>query len=161
MTTNRVQLALNVANLDTAVAFYSDLFDVEPHKLRPGYANFAIDDPPLKLVLFEAPDATQDLNHLGVELTTTGEVAAVSRRFENAGMDVRTSDQELCCHAVQDKVYVQAPDVPLGQWEFYTVLDDAPAAGADSSSGCCATTETDDQVCCAGSADLATAVSRP
>jgi catechol 2,3-dioxygenase-like lactoylglutathione lyase family enzyme len=160
MTHNRVQLALNVADLDTAVEFYSNLFDVEPHKLRPGYANFAIADPPLKLVLFEAPDATQDLNHLGVELASTGEVAAAARRFEDAGLAVRTSDRELCCHAVQDKVYVQAPDVPLGQWEFYTVLDDAPAAGAASSSGCCATGG-DDPACCAAPAGREPALSRP
>jgi len=149
MTTNRVQLALNVTDLDATVAFYSALFSVEPHKQRPGYANFAVADPPLKLVLFETPSAAQTLNHLGVELVSTDEVAAVTRRFEGAGLSVRTSDRELCCHAVQDKVYVSAPDVPFGQWEFYTVVDDAPADDTlDGSAVCCATAG-QDVACCA------------
>ena len=111
-------------------------------------------------MLFEASDATQNLNHLGVELASTDAVAAVTRRFEDAGLAVRTSDRELCCHAVQDKVYVQAPDVPLGQWEFYTVVDDAPTAGADSATACCATSG-EDPVCCATPADVASAASSP
>ncbi len=147
MTTNRIQLALNVSDLDAAVRFYSDVFGVEPHKQRPGYANFAIADPPLKLVLFEAPQADQHLNHLGVELLSSDEVAAATRRFEAAGLAIRTSERELCCHAVQDKVYVEAADVPLGQWEFYTVVDDAPAEIGGVRSACCPTAAADPACC--------------
>ena len=152
MTVNRVQLALNVADLDGAVDFYRRLFGVEVHKRRPGYANFAIADPPLKLVLFEAPNAGQQLNHLGVEVTSPAEVAAAGARFDAAGLATRTSEQELCCHAVQDKVYVQAPDVPLGHWEFYTIVDDDPAdATADEAAQRCAP-DGQDSVCCAAAA---------
>jgi catechol 2,3-dioxygenase-like lactoylglutathione lyase family enzyme len=149
VTVNRVQLALNVADLDAAVDFYRRMFGVEVHKRRTGYANFVVADPPLKLVLFEAPNAPQQLNHLGVELRSTDEVMAAAERFERAGLAAHTSEQELCCHAVQDKVYVHAPDVPLGHWEFYTVVDDDPAeAIADDAAQCCQT-DGQDSVCCA------------
>ena len=149
MTVNRVQLALNVADLDAAVDFYRRMFGVQVHKRRPGYANFAIADPPLKLVLFEAPNAPQQLNHLGVEVASPEEVALAADRFGRAGLTTRTSEQELCCHAVQDKVYVHAPDVPLGHWEFYTIVDDDPAeAIADDAAQCCQT-DGEDSVCCA------------
>ena len=138
MTINRVQLALNVADLDTAVDFYGRLFGVEVHKRRPGYANFAIADPPLKLVLFEAPNAAQQLNHLGVEFVSTEEVAAAARTVRGCRLAARTSDSELCCHAVQDKVYVSAADVPLGQWEFYAIVDDDPTDVIDDVALCCA-----------------------
>jgi len=149
MTVNRVQLALNVADLDAAVDFYRRMFGVQVHKRRPGYANFAIADPPLKLVLFEAPTASQQLNHLGVEVASPEGVALAADRFGRAGLTTRTSEQELCCHAVQDKVYVHAPDVPLGHWEFYTIVDDDPAeAIADDAAQCCHT-DGEDSVCCA------------
>ena len=149
MTVNRVQLALNVADLDAAVDFYRRMFGVQVHKRRPGYANFAIADPPLKLVLFEAPNAPQQLNHLGVEAASSEEVALAAERFGRAGLTTRISDQELCCHALQHKVYVDAPDVPLGQWEYYTIVDDDPAeAIADDAARCCQT-DGDDSVCCA------------
>jgi catechol 2,3-dioxygenase-like lactoylglutathione lyase family enzyme len=149
MTTGRVQLALNVTDFDAAVRLYSDLFATEPSKRRPGYANFAIADPPLKLVLFENPDATAALNHLGVELESTEDVAAAAQRFVDNGL--RHSDHAIdrCCHAVQDKIWVDAPDVPLGAWEFYTVLaDDAGTGEMDSASTCCTGHDTSEGPCC-------------
>jgi catechol 2,3-dioxygenase-like lactoylglutathione lyase family enzyme len=120
----RVQLALNVADLDEAIDFYSKLFATEPAKVRPGYANFAVTDPPLKLVLIE--DKAQrrgSLNHLGVEVASTEEVTAATGRLGDAGMATATEDQVSCCYAVQDKVWV---DGPGGEpWEIYTVLADA------------------------------------
>jgi catechol 2,3-dioxygenase-like lactoylglutathione lyase family enzyme len=139
--TNRVQLALNVADIEAAVAFYRDLFGTEPAKRRPGYANFAIADPPLKLVLFENPDAPSPLNHLGVELTSPAAVAEAAERFSALGMRNTSMASDRCCHAVQDKVWVDAPDVPLGGWEFYVVLADDPAqAEAAPASTCCTST---------------------
>jgi hypothetical protein len=133
MTTSRVQLALNVTDLEAATLRYSDLFGVEPAKTRPGYVNFAIDDPPLKLVLFENPGAATPLNHLGVELASTDDVLAAADRFTAGGLAHTVARDDRCCHAVQDKVWVDVPDVPLGAWEFYTVLadDDTPASAVD------------------------------
>lgn len=129
----RVQLALNVSDIDEAVAFYSKVFGVEPAKRRPGYANFAVAEPPLKLVLFENPGARGTLNHLGVEVESTDEVAQASARFAAAGLGTVDEEGVTCCHAVQDKVWVDDPD---GQrWEFYTVLADAPVP--QPSAGCC------------------------
>jgi catechol 2,3-dioxygenase-like lactoylglutathione lyase family enzyme len=140
MSTSRIQLALNVADLAAAVTFYEQLFGVAPAKVRPGYANFAVADPPLKLVLLEDPNATSPLNHLGVELATTDDVAGAAARIAASGLTHRISEQERCCHAVQDKVWVDAPDVPLGAWELYTVLADD-----DTQTAACDTT-----VCCTG-----------
>ena len=138
-TAGRVQLALNVADLGAAVRLYTDMFGTGPSKERPGYANFAIADPPLKLVLFENPDAVSPLNHLGVELRSTADVVAVAARFADADLEQTASVVDRCCHSVQDKIWVSAPDVPLGAWEFYTVLDDAPSDtyDADSAGACC------------------------
>lgn len=151
-TTGRIQLALNVTDLAAAVRVYSDVFGTEPIKQRPGYANFAIPDPPLKLVLFENPDAASALNHLGVELGSTADVGDVAARFEDAGLEHTQSTADRCCHAVQDKVWVNVPDVPLGAWEFYTVLDDDPGPSgtddADSAGVCCAGGSTDEAPCC-------------
>src|SRR5215211_7184484 len=127
MMTSRVQLALNVSDLDAASRRYSALFGVEPAKQRPGYANFEIDDPPLKLVLFHNPDAASPLNHLGVEVATPAQVVEAASRFATAGLTHSMTEADRCCHAVQDKVWVDAPDVPLGAWEFYTVLADDAA----------------------------------
>ena len=118
----RVQLALNVADLDAAIGFYSKLFDTAPAKVRPGYANFAIDAPPLKLVLFEGRGAPGTLNHLGVEVPSTSEVGAAQRRLDGEGLATATEDDVACCYAVQDKVWVDAPDGEA--WEIYTVLAD-------------------------------------
>jgi catechol 2,3-dioxygenase-like lactoylglutathione lyase family enzyme len=120
---SRVQLALNVSDLDKAVGFYSKLFATEPAKLRPGYANFAIAEPPLKLVLIEGGGESGSLNHLGVEVDSTDEVAAANTRLTGEGLSCATEDEVTCCFAVQDKVWVDAPD---GEpWEIYTVLADA------------------------------------
>jgi catechol 2,3-dioxygenase-like lactoylglutathione lyase family enzyme len=119
----RVQLALNVSDLDRAVDFYSKMFDTPPNKVKDGYANFAVEDPPLKLVLIEHADATERLNHLGVELQTTDEVGSATERLRSVGLDTTTEDQTTCCYAVQDKVWV---DDPQGSsWEFYAILEDA------------------------------------
>ena len=140
--TSRVQLALNVTDLEAATRRYSDLFGVEPAKTRSGYVNFALEDPPLKLVLFENPGAGTPLNHVGVELASTDDVLAARDRFTASGLPHTVARDDRCCHAVQDKVWVDVPDVPLGAWEFYTVLaDDDPAAGVvddGTDSACCA-----------------------
>src|SRR5687768_12327399 len=106
----RVQLALNVSDIDEAVAFYSKLFGVEPAKRRSGYANFAVADPPLKLVLFEGAGEPGSLNHLGVEVASTDEVAAATARLAGDGLATATEDEVTCCYAVQDKVWVTGPD---------------------------------------------------
>jgi catechol 2,3-dioxygenase-like lactoylglutathione lyase family enzyme len=120
---SRVQLALNVADIDAAVEFYSKLFGAEPAKRRPGYANFAITKPPLKLVLIEGQATPGTMNHLGVEVASTDEVAAAQSRLAAAGLATATEDNVTCCYAVQDKVWVDDPDG--APWEIYTVLADA------------------------------------
>jgi hypothetical protein len=125
---SRVQLALNVSDLDAAVEYYSKLFATEPAKRQPGYANFAIAEPPLKLVLIENRGArgngvTGALNHLGVEVTTPDDVQSAITRFSGVGLDTDVQEATTCCFAVQDKVWTNDPDgVP---WEYYTVLSDA------------------------------------
>ena len=138
MPTTRVQLALNVSDLAAATDFYAKLFGVQPHKQRDGYANFAVEDPPLKLVLIEQPGAAERLNHLGVETATSGEVTAALARFRTAGLEATRAEQDLCCHAVQDKVFITAPDVPTGAWEFYAVTDDSPANLEGQTTSACA-----------------------
>jgi len=147
---SRVQLALNVSDLDAAVDFYSKLFRTEPAKRRPGYANFAIAEPPLKLVLLESADArgtgvTGALNHLGVEVQDTAEVAAATDRLVGDGMATRTEQGTTCCYATQDKVWVSDPDG--APWEVYTVLADAPPGvatpGRVGDSACCGTGPSD------------------
>jgi len=132
---SRVQLALNVSDLDAAVAFYSKLFGAEPAKRRDGYANFAIADPPLKLVLIAGGQGEPGtLNHLGVEVETAGEVVEAIGRFQADGLPTDIEEQTVCCYAVQDKVWVAGPD---GEpWEVYTVLADAEVMHPDE--GCCA-----------------------
>lgn len=125
---SRVQLALNVADIDAAVEFYSKLFDSEPAKRRPGYANFAVTDPPLKLVLIELPDGRGHgvagaLNHLGVELETPEEVQAATSRLTGEGLVPEVQESTTCCYALQDKAWVDDPDG--APWEVYTVLADA------------------------------------
>jgi catechol 2,3-dioxygenase-like lactoylglutathione lyase family enzyme len=137
---SRVQLALNVDDLDAAVAFYSTLFKAEPAKRRPGYANFALDDPALKLVLIENPGTGGTLNHLGVEVASTDEVVAQTRRLAEAGLATRVEDGTTCCYALQDKVWVSQDGA--GSWEIYTVLADAGAhlegrTTADGAAVCC------------------------
>lgn len=136
---SRVQLALNVADLDAAVDFYSKLFSAEPAKRRPGYANFAVANPPLKLVLIEDPAARGNgvagaLNHLGVEVDSSAEVGAATGRLSGEGLDTLTQDATTCCYAVQDKVWVHDPDG--APWEVYTVLADAPGDDISAGTGC-------------------------
>src|SRR6185312_14248325 len=119
---SRVQLALNISDLDAAVEFYSKLFGTAPAKLRPGYANFAVVEPPLKLVLIEGHGEPGTLHHLGVAVESTDEVADAHARLASEGLATATEDQVSCCVAVQDKVWVDAPD---GEpWEIYAVLAD-------------------------------------
>jgi catechol 2,3-dioxygenase-like lactoylglutathione lyase family enzyme len=121
---SRVQLALRVADLEAAVDFYSRLFDAAPAKRRPGYANFALSEPPLKLVLLEGePGEATRIDHLGVEVPSTGEVSAATNRLADAGLATRAEENTTCCYAVQDKVWVTGPG---GEpWEVYTVTGDA------------------------------------
>jgi catechol 2,3-dioxygenase-like lactoylglutathione lyase family enzyme len=132
---SRIQLALNVSDLDEAVSFYSKLFSTEPAKRRPGYANFAVESPPLKLVLIENPQATGRLNHLGVEVASSDEVAAAQARLAGDGLDTATEDNVACCYAVQDKVWVSDPDD--APWEIYTVLADVDVMSPSAEAGCC------------------------
>ncbi len=142
---SRVQLALNVSDIDTAVDFYAKLFKTEPAKRKPGYANFAITEPPLKLVLIENPDADGRLNHLGVEVGSTDEVSATQSRLAADGMATATEENVTCCYAVQDKVWVDDPDG--APWEVYTVLADSETPNGDlhasgaCGAGACATEE--------------------
>jgi catechol 2,3-dioxygenase-like lactoylglutathione lyase family enzyme len=150
---SRVQLALNVPDIDEAVDFYSRLFAVEPAKRRPGYANFAIADPPLKLVLFEAPDAEGRLNHLGVEVADPAAVREHQVRLSDEGIDA-AEGSGTCCFATQEKVWIDAPD---GSWEFYAVLGDSEAFGDDVAARmpdagdppCCADVPSTEGRCCA------------
>ena len=124
---SRVQLALRVSDLESSIAFYSSLFGVEPAKRRPGYANFAVTEPPLKLVLIEGePDRPTVLDHLGVEVQTTGEVDAAPRRLAERGLFTQVENDTTCCYALQDKVWVHGPGAE--PWEVYTVKADAPDA---------------------------------
>ncbi|MDH3685897.1 MAG: VOC family protein [Myxococcales bacterium] len=119
----RLQLALNVKDLDAAVDFYSKMFGAPVNKRKPGYANFAIDEPPLKLVLFEQPDATERINHLGVEVFDGENVDAATERIRAAGMDHLVEDETTCCYAKADKVWATEPDGL--RWEWYRVLGDS------------------------------------
>ncbi|WP_329037516.1 VOC family protein [Streptomyces sp. NBC_01725] len=144
---SRAQLALNVADLEGSIAFYSKLFGVEPAKRRPGYANFAITTPPLKLVLIEGePGQETRLDHLGVEVDTTDEVTAATTRLKDAGLATFEENDTSCCYAVQDKVWVHGPGKE--PWEVYVVKTDADRMGksaavtdarpvAASDDGCC------------------------
>jgi catechol 2,3-dioxygenase-like lactoylglutathione lyase family enzyme len=144
---SRVQLALRVGDLEGSVAFYRKLFGTEPAKRRPGYANFAVTEPALKLVLLEGePGQATVLDHLGVEVETTNDVSAASRRLTGEGLETLTEDNTTCCHAVQDKVWVHGPGNE--PWEVYTVKADSATfgpgttgggdnSGSDAAAACC------------------------
>ena len=123
----RIQLALNVDDLEAAVAYYSKLFDAEPHKRKPGYANFALDEPPLKLVLLENPNAGERLNHLGVEVADSDSVERATQRLNEHGITEETEQARVCCYAKQDKVWSRDPSGL--RWEWYTVLEDSSSWG--------------------------------
>jgi predicted enzyme related to lactoylglutathione lyase len=152
---SRVQLALNVSDLEAAITFYSKLFGTEPAKIRPGYANFAVADPPLKLILIEGQGSPGTLNHLGVEVSSAEEVATAQSRLATEGLVTAVEDEVTCCYAVQDKVWVDGPDQE--PWEIYTVLADAemPAGqlrsvepGTCGPGACCDTAPVSASACC-------------
>ena len=130
---SRVQLALRVADLDASIAFYSKLFGVEPAKRRPGYANFAVAEPPLKLVLLEG-EAGQEtaMDHLGVEVESSEQVGEATERLSALGLFTDVENDTTCCYAVQDKVWVHGPGKE--PWEVYVVKGDSPTYSTD---GCC------------------------
>ena len=139
---SRLQLALNVRDLDAAIAHYTKLFGTAPAKVRPGYANFAIANPPLKLVLIENPEATDSINHLGVEVSSVDEVRTEHERIVGAGLPTWVEGETTCCYAVQDKFWVEGGDHKI---EVYTVLADADSmnntpkvADVRSAEVCCA-----------------------
>jgi len=146
---SRVQLALNVDNLEEAVTFYSKLFNVQPAKRKPGYANFAVAEPPLKLVLIENPGQGGTLNHLGVEVETSETVHQEIARLSAEGLFTDEEIGTTCCFAKQDKVWVTGP---AGErWEVYTVLADSDSfgtspkqPGADGDPVCCGNAEADE-----------------
>jgi catechol 2,3-dioxygenase-like lactoylglutathione lyase family enzyme len=145
---SRMQLALNVDNLEEAVTFYSKLFDAKPAKLKEGYANFAIAEPPLKLVLLENPGKGGTINHLGVEVESSDKVRAEIARLTGEGL---VTDEEIgttCCFATQDKVWVTGP---AGEkWEVYTVLADSETFGSSPQH---VDPDAEGGVCCGGTAE--------
>ncbi|SON61807.1 Cadmium-induced protein CadI [Mycobacterium simulans] len=147
---SRVQLALNVDNLETAITFYSTLFNAEPAKRKPGYANFAIADPPLKLVLLENPGSGGTLNHLGVEVGSSDTVHAEIARLSEEGMFTEEEIGTTCCFATQDKVWVTGPGGE--RWEVYTVLADSATFGSSPER---ANSGDDTGVCCGGQSGAA------
>jgi catechol 2,3-dioxygenase-like lactoylglutathione lyase family enzyme len=150
---SRVQLALNVSDLEASVTFYSQLFGTAPHKRRPGYANFALTEPPLKLVLIEVPadqrgtGVTGALNHLGVEVESTEAVEVAAAGLRQAGLAAFDERDTTCCYALQDKVWVHDP--AGAPWEIYTIKDDDPANPQAPKTGLSAEQETsNDGACC-------------
>ncbi|MCW2773697.1 MAG: hypothetical protein JWN91_2023 [Nocardioides sp.] len=134
---SRLQLALNVDDLDTSIAFYTRLFGVGPAKTKPGYANFAVAEPPLKLILIENPGQGGSVNHLGVEVADTESVDAEQTRLAAAGLASVDERDTTCCYARQDKFWVEG--TPNGeQWEVYTVLADSPVESIAAGPVCCA-----------------------
>ena len=135
----RLQLALNVSDIDEAVDWYSKMFGVEPAKRKPGYANFAIAEPPLKLVLFENPDGGGTLNHLGVETESADEVLAAESRLSASGLETTGIDDTVCCFAEKVETWVSDPDG--APWEWYVKTADAdtmhPDTDADTMDGAC------------------------
>jgi catechol 2,3-dioxygenase-like lactoylglutathione lyase family enzyme len=137
---SRIQLALNVADLDKSVEFYSTLFGTQPHKRRPGYANFAIAEPPLKLVLIEVATESRGegtdhaLNHLGIEVDSTADVEASAARLRGAGLAAFDELDTTCCYALQDKVWVHDP--AGAPWEVYTVKDENPVLPLEAAACC-------------------------
>jgi catechol 2,3-dioxygenase-like lactoylglutathione lyase family enzyme len=142
---SRVQLALNVDDLEQSIAFYSKLFRAEPAKTKPGYANFAISEPPLKLVLIENPGQGGSINHLGVEVGSTEVVQAETERLAAAGL-VTLPESGTCCYADQDKVWVSGPGEE--RWEVYTVLADSETFSDAAEDASCCTGEGCEATCC-------------
>lgn len=146
---SRVQLALNVSDIDEAVAFYAALFATEPLKRKPGYANFAIADPPLKLVLFEGAGEPGSINHLGVETETSEEVSAAEARLTGDGLETSGVDDTVCCYATKVETWVTDPDG--AKWEWYVKTGDADqltnqVVGDAEAATCCAPAEAGEPV---------------
>jgi catechol 2,3-dioxygenase-like lactoylglutathione lyase family enzyme len=142
---SRIQLALNVDDLEESIAFYSALFGTEPAKTEPGYANFAVTEPPLKLILIENAGQGGSINHLGVEVGDVDTVDAEQTRLAEAGLASVDERGTTCCYAKQDKFWVEG--TPNGErWEVYTVLADSETFGASD--------QTDTAGCCGGEAGL-------
>ena len=143
MSTTRIQLALNVENVAEATRFYERLFGVPAHKQREGYANFAIADPPLKLVLFEGAGATGTINHLGVETESADEVLAAESRLTASGLGTTGVDDTICCYASKTETWLEGPDAT--RWEWYVKTGDTDQlvnvslGRADDTGTCCAT----------------------
>lgn len=144
---SRIQLALNVSNLDEAIEFYSKFFKTGPAKVRKGYANFAIEEPPLKLVLMENEGAPGSINHLGIEVFSAGEVTDASEYLSSVGLAVRVEESTTCCFAVQDKVWVDGVDG--SPWEVYTVLQDSVTpSGIEGDGLCCVSSDSNATAAC-------------
>ncbi len=131
----RLQLALNVDDLDTAIDFYTKMFDTPPAKVREGYANFAIENPPLKLVLFEGAGASGSINHLGVEVETAAEVTAAEARLSDDGIETTGVDDTVCCYAEKTETWVHAPDG--NRWEWYVKHGDTEQLENTVTTSCC------------------------
>lgn len=135
---SRLQLAINVSNLDEAISFYTKMFATEPAKVKPGYANFAIADPPLKLVLFEGAEGGT-INHLGVETESAAEVVAAEQRLAASGLATTGIDDTLCCYAEKTETWVEGPDG--AKWEWYVKKADsdqlANVVVTDNGNVCC------------------------
>jgi len=138
---SKVHVALNVRNIDASIEFYRKLFSIEPAKVRPGYAKFNVVSPAVNLALNQLSDmepGTGTLSHLGIQVSSTDEVLAVRKQWEDAGLDPRDEMQTSCCYALQDKAWVNDPDG--NAWEVFVVLkDNLPAVGGNT---CCAQSET-------------------
>ncbi len=151
----RVQLAPNVENIDESVEFYSKMFGTAPYKTKPGYANFEIEQPPMKLVLFESPGQGGTLNHLGVEVEAAEQVEAAEARISGSGLETTGVDDTLCCYAAKTETWVQGPDT---RWEWYVKNDDVAGSNFDSVS----LSDADaDGACCAPSAEAPVESSEP
>ncbi|WP_431925494.1 ArsI/CadI family heavy metal resistance metalloenzyme [Nonomuraea jabiensis] len=143
---SRVQLALRVADLESSITFYSKLFGTEPAKRRPGYANFAIAEPPLKLVLIEGEEGEPTrMDHLGVEVEDTTQVNAATRRLKDAGLATFEENDTSCCYALQDKVWVHGPGAE--PWEVYVVKGDADTLTGEGDPACCTPANASDSCC--------------
>lgn len=134
----RLQLALNVSNLDESIDFYTKMFDTAPRKVRSGYANFAIENPPLKLVLFEGADEGGTINHLGVEVELAEQVTAAEERISGTGIETTGVDDTLCCYATKTETWVNSPD---NRWEWYVRTGDSEQLEntviSEDGAGCC------------------------
>lgn len=129
-------LALNVRDVGRSIEFYEKLFGLEPVKVRPGYAKFDVENPPLNLTLNGVPFGERGaLSHLGIQVASTADVLAVRERWHEAGLVTRDEMQTNCCYALQDKTWVTDPDG--NEWEAFVVLED----NLPASTTCCVPTQ--------------------